>query len=228
MCETLNNHLRIKNALEAFYEGVFHVGNREMSSSDFVLHGGHTEAVEAAGNDRLEPAKVGADVEGETMRGNAAADTDAYRCDLAVADPDAGASRRPLCHDTEAVKGAYQHFFEAAHVLARAEAAALQVENWIPDDLAGAVEGDVAATVGLDDVGAAPLELVRRDKKVLRADAAAEGVHRWVLYKHEGIVSTTTYRGGHSFLLLPGLPVAKLPPSQEMYPIAQKDAFYSL
>jgi hypothetical protein len=142
------------------------------------------------------------------MRGNAAADTDAYRCDLAVADPDAGASRRPLCHDTEAVKGAYQHFFEAAHVLARAEAAALQVENWIPDELPRAMEGDVAAAVGFDDFGAALLKLFRRDKEVLRADAAAEGVHRRVLYKYEGILSASAYLGGHSFLPLPGFPVA--------------------
>jgi hypothetical protein len=204
----LNNHLRIKNALEALYEGVFHVGNREMSSSDFVLHRGHTEAVKAAGDDRFEPAKVGADVEGETMSRNAATQADANRGDLAVANPDAGASGRPLSHDTEAVKGADQHFLKAAHVLARAEAAALQVENWIPDNLPRAMEGDVAAAVGFDDFGAALLKLFRRDKEVLRADAAAEGVHRRVLYKYEGIVSASAYLGGHSSLSLPGFPVA--------------------
>ena len=67
-----------------------------------------------------------------------------------------------------------------ADVVAGAEAAASQVEDRVADELAGAVEGDVAAAVALDDSAPRGAGL-GVDEEVLVAGATPEGVDGRVL-----------------------------------------------
>src|SRR5581483_6958089 len=65
---------------------------------------------------------------------------------------DAGQSLQARPLDAEGHERADQRLLEVAHVLLDVAAVALQVEDRVADELAGAVERRLAAAVGLDDL----------------------------------------------------------------------------
>ena len=79
-------------------------------------------------------------------------------------------------------------------------AVAVQVDDRVPDELPGAVVGDVAAPLDVEDLDAAPLERLARGQEVLRPARAAEGDDRRVLAEEE--------RVGHLASLAPAGEVA--------------------
>ncbi len=126
------------------------------------LHRGDAAAGDAAGDDAPEPLQVHADVERQAVAGHPAAARPSLRAadphadggDLLACHPDAGEPRLPPALDPVAAQGAEDDLLEAAHVVDDAQAGGAQVDDGIGHELAGAVEGDVAATVDFQQGGA--------------------------------------------------------------------------
>src|SRR5581483_3551764 len=114
--------------------------------------------------------EVDADVEREAVRRHAAGDADADGGDLRIADPGARAPLGAAGGDAEAGERLDQRRFERADVGGGAHSPAAQVEDRVAHDLAGAMERDVAAAVGPDDLRA---EIIARGEEVLLAAAHA-------------------------------------------------------
>ena len=104
--------------------------------------------------------------------------------------------------NSERGRGADHDFLEATDVVGGAQVATAQVEDGVGDELAGAVVGDVTATVGFDDLG-----IARRHDEVLGADAAAEAVDRRVLQEGDGLGRAFPHGGRGGALPVPGVAV---------------------
>ncbi len=131
----------------------------------FELERGYRPVGDAAGDDPVEVAKVGGDVEGESVGGDGLGDVDANGGDLLFANgaswegPDAGKFEEALGGDSEVFAGEDEGFFDEADEVDGAEVGAAlagevaaEVEDGVADELAWAVIGDVAATVDLMDL----------------------------------------------------------------------------
>jgi len=94
--------------------------------------------------------EVGVHVERETVIGHPAFHGDADGGDFARADPDAGLALAARAFESEDGDALDEHLFEEAQVGVQV-LSWCQVDDRIADDLAGAVVGDVAATVRFDD-----------------------------------------------------------------------------
>jgi hypothetical protein len=84
------------------------------------------------------------------MPGNASADLDAYGANLALTatDPNAWILCRCGAGDGKAGTGTHHSIFKQGNVVPRGDVVAAQVEERVASELAGAVEGDVAAARG--------------------------------------------------------------------------------
>jgi len=180
-------------------------------AAEFPLHRGDGVRSDAAGDDEVEVAEVGVDVEGETVGGDEAGDVNADGGKLGIGFcPDAGEAVEAFGGDGEVGRGANEDFFEAADEVDDADVLAdrrasldrtaeggrpymviakhrlfdaresAEVEDGIADDLAGAVESDVAAAVALEEFDAAPGEEFGRGDDVRGFGVAAESDDRRV------------------------------------------------
>ncbi len=171
----------------------------------FTLKAGDGPVGDAAGIDEGEVTEVGVDVEGESMRGDAARDVDADGGDFAAGStalvqrvkarsaPDAGEFWDAASRDAEADAEADEGFFHGAneidwtHAVAAGIAEAAEVEDGIADQLAGTVVGNVAATVDLVDGNAAAGQQFVRSKDVGAIGVATEGEDGGVFEQEEGV-----------------------------------------
>ena len=168
-------HLALEDTAEVAGGGVaggFHGGRRrDCGGVGLEFEAGDLAVGDAAGDDPLEVAQVGGDVEREAVRGDALRDVDADGGDLLLRDaaagdgPDAGELADALREHAEVAAGADEDLFEQADEVDRAEVRALlagevaaQIEDGVADELAGAVVGDVAAAVDLVELDAALAE----------------------------------------------------------------------
>jgi hypothetical protein len=121
-------------------------------------------------------------------------------CDLFLLDTAAG--ERPysgtladaLSHDAEVAAGTDQHLFEHADKVDGAEVWAFlagqvtaQIDDGVANELAGAMIGDVAATVDLVELNAALLQELIRCEDVGATGIPAECKYRRVLKQKKGI-----------------------------------------
>ena len=83
--------------LDGHFLDLFH----RNSPTDELAEGGDALVGNAAGDDQIEVAEVGAHVEREAVARDPAADPDADRRELLVADPDPGQARDPAGLDAE-------------------------------------------------------------------------------------------------------------------------------
>src|SRR5579883_1567476 len=178
-------------------DGVLH-GGRRCAAGGFELEAGDGAIGDAAGDDEVEVAQVGGDVEREAVRGDAARDVHADGGDFLLGDgaagdgPDAGASGDALRGDGEVSQGADEGFFEEADVVDGADAAVVQgetaqVEDGVADELAGSVVGDVAAAVDLMDFDAAIGKEFVAGEDVGAGGVASQGEYGWVFEQEEGV-----------------------------------------
>src|SRR5690606_16904496 len=131
---------------------------------------------DAAGDDALEVGEVGVHVEGEAVVGDPAAHGHADGGDFAVGDPDAGLAVAAGGDEAEFADGVDQDLFQKAQVGVEVFAGG-EVDDGVADELAGAVVGDVAAAVGLDDFDAFVGEAGGvPDEVLVRAAAQADGI----------------------------------------------------
>ena len=96
-----------------------------------------------------------------------------------VADPDAGASLDATAVDAELGEHVDEDALEPAHVADDVDRLG-EAQDRIPDELAGAVPGDLAAAVDVDDGGAVGRPLVG-------VGALAGGVDGGVLQEEDGV-----------------------------------------
>src|SRR4029079_11539106 len=108
-----------------------------------------------ARHDQVEVVEIGGDVEREPLAANPSGDADANRRKLVAADPDAGESFDAPRVDAIVARGTNQHVLEIADGAVDVAASGPEIHDGIPDDLAGAVIGDVAAASGLVHLDAA-------------------------------------------------------------------------
>ena len=136
---------------------------------EFEVEGCDGAAGEAAGDDEVEVVEVWVDVEREAVHGDPAAYADAHCRDFGEfggvvggeegsgGDPDAGGGGWGWVAEggeTEVRAGVDDGLLEEPHVVVDAEVEGVEVEDWVADDLAGAVVGDVAAAVGFAEFDA--------------------------------------------------------------------------
>jgi hypothetical protein len=121
--------------------------------------------------------------------------------------PEAGEAGEAGGAEAEGGGGEEHDFFEAADVVGGGEVAGAEVEDGVSDELAGAVEGDVAAAVGLEDLGAAAGEGFGGDEEVFGPAAAAEGVDGRVLQDGQCLRGALKDGGGGLLLPAPGVVV---------------------
>lgn len=130
--------------------------------AEFLRHRGDGLGGEAAGDDELKVGEIRVDVEGEAVRRYGAGNVDADGGDLCRfcrGGPDTSELGDTRGGDAEVGAGTDEGFFHFANELDRAEGFALafwggegaEIEDRVADELAGTMEGDVAAAVAFDD-----------------------------------------------------------------------------
>ena len=178
-------HLALEDTAEVggdAVRGLLERGGRGLWGLEFER--GDGAVGDAAGDDPVEVAEVGGDVEGEAVRGDRLGNVDADGCDFFLADaaagegPDSGEFTDALSGDAEVFAGVDEDFFHEADEVDGAEVGAAlagevaaEVEDGVADELAGAMISDVAAAVDLVDLDAASGEEI-----VGREDVGAGGV----------------------------------------------------
>src|SRR5262249_14976891 len=150
----------------------YYAAAAEEALGHLLFERGHRLVGDAAGHDQIEGVEVGGYVKGEAMRGHGARDVHADGGNLAryfLLRPDAGQAGNVPGDHAEVAAGADQRLFQLAHELDGANPGieAAKVEDGIADELSGAVEGDVAAAVGLMQLHAAGGEELARSNDVL-------------------------------------------------------------
>src|SRR5690606_30014757 len=164
---------------------------------------------DAAGHEAVVPAEVDVAVEGEAVHRHASADPDTDGADLALgaaavavlAQPDAAAAGDPGGLDAEVAAGEDQCLLDATHVVDDADVLG-EPNDRVADELAGSVEGDLAAAVDVDDVGTTGV-----DRALVRVGALAAGEGRRVLEQQDPAGGTVDDLGVMPALHLPGLEV---------------------
>jgi hypothetical protein len=104
-------------------------------------------------------------------------------------DPDPGESLNAACRDAETGRRANHDFFKVANVSMNVAAIRIEIDDWIADNLTGAVIRDVASTSGLDDVDPSCSEHVGRRQDVRSTELAldAERNDRRMLEQQEQV-----------------------------------------
>jgi len=166
------------------------------------FEGGGFAVGDAAGNDEVEIAEVGGDVESETVGRNPATDVDADGGEFFFADvarrlnPDAGLAGNAKGGDAEISGGANHDFFKRADVPVNVAADDIEIENGIADDLTGAVIGDVAAAIGFAKLDIFLPQNIFGGEEIFLASVAAEGEDMWMLAEEENVVDGAGFAGG--------------------------------
>ena len=178
------------------------------------LQRGDRAVGDAAGDDPVEVAEVGGDVEREAVRGDGLRDMDADGGDLLFANaaagqgPDAGEFADALRGHAEVFAGEDEGLFHQADEVDGAEVraafagqVAAEIEDGVADELAGAVVGDVAAAVDLVDLDAAAGKELVGGEDVGAGGVAAEGEDRRVLEEEERVADGAGFARGDDLSL---------------------------
>src|SRR5580658_4093091 len=174
---------RFNETLDQLFLDLFH---RRSRIAEKLLNTGCGAAGQAAGDDQVEIAQVGGDVQGEAMQGGAAADADADGADFSEVGPDSDGAGFAAGGDCETLQRGDHRVFEGADVSADGQGVIVEADDGVDHDLAGAVKGDVAAAVAMDEIDAETLEVFGLGQKVLEALlAAADGDDGRVLEEEE-------------------------------------------
>src|SRR5579863_6668124 len=183
-------------------------------------HRSHRFRSNPARNNQVEVTEIDVHVQSEAMRGHAPRNMNSNGSNLGLATssvksglgpgwsggrirvcPHSRQSRYTLRGNTKVSAAADQNFFQAAHVLDRAQRLPLaiggvettQVEHRITHQLSRTVEGYVAAAITLAHPHAAIGKLFRRGDDVGGFSIAAQSDHRRVLEQQKYIANATFF-----------------------------------
>src|SRR5207253_4868078 len=143
--------------------------------------------------------------QGEAVGRHAAAYAHANRGELSSSfDPDASEAVDPFRIDAEARRGRNDRRLERSHVAAQVERVA-QLDDGIGDQLARAVEGDVAAAIDAQEGRAQLAQPLWAGDQVRGVPAAADGVDREMLQQQQAVTDAPlSALSGKLVLQLPG------------------------
>jgi hypothetical protein len=144
---------------EVRYEPVFDFGEIDGSSKQSRQRR-HPAASDPAGDDQAEVVEIGRDVQRETVTGDPTGDSNAYRCEFVLPDPHARQTLLAVGHDPEISGRSDQYLFQIANVPMDVAAVGIQIQDWIPDDLAGTMISDVATSAGFVELNMPGIEFV--------------------------------------------------------------------
>ncbi len=143
--------------------------------------------LDAARDHLVEPAQLGVHVERQAVRRDPALHPHADRAELSLAvDPDAGIPIQALAGHAECRGRVDDRGLQRANVATQVERV-LQLEDRVGHDLARPVEGDVAAAVDPDELGADLAQPLAAGEEVRRIATATEGVDGEVLEQQQAI-----------------------------------------
>jgi hypothetical protein len=115
--------------------------------------------------------------------------------------PDAGFAGNAISGNAEIGGGADHGFFEGADVPVDVAADAIEIENRVADDLAGAVIGDVATSIGFAEFDAFLAKDVLGSEKILLAGVSAKSDHVGVFAEEKHVIDGAGFaRGDEAFL----------------------------
>lgn len=188
--------------------GLLHRGWRRLWG--FELKGRYGPVGDAAGDDPVEVAKVGGDVECEAMRGDGLGDMHTDGRNLLFVNaaagegPDAGKLADALRGYGEVLAGQDECFFHQANKIdwsemrsALAGQVAAEVEDGIADELPRAVVGNISAAIDLVDFDAAASQKIIVGKDVCARCIAAKRENRWVLKQNKRVSDDAGLACGH-------------------------------
>ena len=117
-----------------------------------ALHAGHVFIVNTARHNVVEVIQVGIHIKRKPMHGNPAAAAHTHGTNfpcfgLVRINPHSGVARIAIANNTVLGNGADDGFLEETQVLVNVGEEVLEVENWIPHNLAWSVVGNVATAV---------------------------------------------------------------------------------
>ena len=121
------------------------------------------------------------------MVGHPFRDPDPDRRDLVSADPDPGVGWVSAAGDAKIGQRSDQRFFDPPDVLVDIFAKTIEVDDRVPDQLARAVVGDVAAAIDPPDRGAGRRERRFIEQNVFGVAASPQGVDVGMLEEDQGI-----------------------------------------
>lgn len=187
--ETRTDFVERDGTLEKFFErGGFAAGN-------------------TTGNDEVEVAQVGSNVVSKTVRGNPAAEMHADCGELFFRDiagrlnPNAGFSGDAIRSDAEIRRGTDHGFLEGANVPVDIAADAIEIEDRITDELAGAVIGNITAAIGFSKLDSFLAKNMFGGEEIFLAGVAAEGEDVRVLAEEKDVFNPSGFAGGDNALL---------------------------
>src|SRR5882724_9899964 len=159
---------------------------------------GHWLVRDAAGDNQLEIIEVGAHVESKTVGGDCARNVNSDGCDLSrdfILRPDAGQAGNAFGDHAEIAAGADERFFQLADKIngANARLKSTQIKDGIADELAGAVEGDVAAAIGFMQFNAIGGKKLARSDDVFCSTIAAQSDHRRMLQQEQRMADASFF-----------------------------------
>src|SRR5579859_2325023 len=100
---------------------------------------GHPAAIDATRHYTLEETQIGRDIDREAVQRHPSPQANADRGDLFIAHPDTGQPLPSARRDTAACQRVDQDLFQLAQILNDVAIRAFEFENWIADQLTGAV-----------------------------------------------------------------------------------------
>ena len=135
------------------------------------------------------------------MRGDPTAQVHADGTDFSAADPNAGEALTAGGLDVGFGEGIDDHLFECADVGNDVALPIAEVEDGVDDELAGAVVGDIAAAVGVDELDARLREELFGGEEVFAMTVAAHGDDVRVFEEEKLVRDEAGFALGHEFLL---------------------------
>lgn len=127
---------------------------------------GNASVRDPTGEDQVEVAEIGRQVQGKPMTRDPAGNAHANRRQLLRADPCACQSVDSSSHDAAVARDADQHLFEVAHIPVHVATIRFEIQNRIPDDLSRTVVRDITAAPRLVDFDTSRGKGLRRDENV--------------------------------------------------------------
>jgi prepilin-type processing-associated H-X9-DG protein len=202
-----SEHLTLEGSAEVRGDTVGGLGERGWwSLRGLEFEGGDGAIRNAAGDDPVEVAEVGGDIEGESVGGHSLRDVNANGGNFLFADgaagqsPDAGEFADALGRNAEVLTGVDEGFFDEADEVDRAKVGTTfageitaQVEDGVADELAGTVVRDVTAAVDLVDLDAFAGEELVGSEDVGTGGVAAKGQNGWVLKQKECVTYSASF-----------------------------------
>jgi hypothetical protein len=183
-----NNRRQIECFGELGADSLGYIMCRDFFHAELTGDRSHDDAVDAARYDQVEIRKLGRDVEREAVPGDPIARVHSDRRDLLAASPHARVRGISLARNAVVGQGVDQCLLDASQVPMKVLTMALEIDDWIANQLARTVECHIAAPLDLEQLDATTLQKLRRSGEILFLRRPSERDDRRVLHQEQYIL----------------------------------------